>query len=262
MESFPASLANPVLSSLWDDLSPHLIASFYPVERVGQTRNWQRVQGMPVVRAPLTECTLDISLGWQSPFEDAGTNVMPTFKAMLQSGALQPFVDSSGAMGQTLSKFEGRTGITKLNSTQVFNGMPPLKFQVSALFRAWRDPASEVEAPFNELMKWALPVELANDGPIMALLESIKKTTQGKPLDEAVAHSLMPSLAPTKIAMQYKGRVFSPLVIESIGMPMNSPVDARGKYVELVVPMTICSLTAIDAKDWVKITTSSTGFTA
>ena len=48
-----------------------------------------------------------------------------------------------------LKQFEGRTGITKLNSTQVFTGMPPVKIQVTALLRAWRDSASEVEAPLR-----------------------------------------------------------------------------------------------------------------
>ena len=59
-----------------------------------------------------------------------------------------------------------------------------------------------------------------------------------------------PSIAPAKIAMQYKGRTFSPLVIESIGMPLSSPVNKDGLYVELAVPMTLCSLTAIDREDW------------
>jgi len=50
--------------------------------------------------------------------------------------------------------------------------------------------------------------------------------------------------------MKYKGRTYSPLVIESIGMPMNSPVDSNGRYVEMIVPMTLCTLTAMDRKDW------------
>ena len=62
--------------------------------------------------------------------------------------------------------------------------------------------------------------------------------------------ALMPSKSPTRVAMKFKGRTYSPLVIESIGMPMNSPVDANGQYVELAVPMTLCTLTALDRKDW------------
>lgn len=247
-----ATMADHALSSMWDGLSPHLIASFYPVERIGSSRLWGRVSGSPVVKAPLTDVNLEAVLGWQSPFEDAGQSSMPTLKAMMQSGALQPWAggDDGGTASRFVSKFEGRAGITKLNSTQVFNGMPPVKITATVLFRAWRDAASEVEAPFDKLMEWALPQDLASDGPILNALESIKGAAQGKPLDEAAAHAALPSLAPTKIAMTYKGRTYSPLVIESIGMPMGSPVDKNGRFVELAVPMTLCTLTALDRKDW------------
>lgn len=60
----------------------------------------------------------------------------------------------------------------------------------------------------------------------------------------------MPSMSPTSIAMRYKGRVYSPLVIESIGMPLSSPVNSDGDFVQLAVPMTLCTLTAIDRGDW------------
>ena len=78
-----------------------------------------------------------------------------------------------------LAQFEGRTGITKLNSTQVFNGMPPVKIQVTALFRAWRDSMKEVEAPFNKLMEWALPIELSKDGSVLARAAETAKGDMG-----------------------------------------------------------------------------------
>ncbi len=247
----PPSLGVGALSSLWDGLSPHLIASFYPVERVGKTRNWQRVPNTNSVLSPLTECGLEVALGWTSPFENAGQTAAPTMQAMLQSGAIQAFAGGEGgAVSKFVGKFEGRTGMTKLNSQQVFVGMQPLRFDVTALFRAWRDTASEVMAPVNQLMKWAMPQYLADDGPIMSMLESVKEAAEGKPLDEAVAEGFLPSIAPTKIAMRYKGFTYSPLVIESITLPLGSPVDAGGRYVEMIVQMRICSLAAIDRNDW------------
>jgi len=177
------------LTSRWDGLSDHLIASFYEVERVtdqnGKTY-WAKTYVYGVVKAPLTEASMDTILGWQSPFEGAGADKgMPTIAAMLQSGALLPYVDSNGKAGQAISNFEGRTGITKLNSTQVFTGMQPVKIQVTALFRAWRDPVEEVEAPFNQLMKWALPVKLAPDGAVMSAFTAVKGFVTGTPLDQA-----------------------------------------------------------------------------
>lgn len=141
-----------------------------------------------VVRAPLIDANLEILLNWQSPFESAGPESRaPGAMAMLQSGALQPVLASmdlfrskrdgpsgeemAGMMDKTdsfLKQFEGRTGITKLNSTQVFSGMPPIKITCTALFRAWADAAKEVEAPFNRLMEWALPVQLSKDASILA----------------------------------------------------------------------------------------------
>lgn len=252
----PPSLVGPSLGSSWDGLSPHLIASFYEVVKIGDDAWGRNEKSDPItVMAPLTEANMEMVLNWQSPFEQAGPeSKAPALMAMLQSGALQPIVDSvmgkakDGSAQQKsnsfLNQFEGRTGITKLNSTQVFNGMQPVKIQVVALFRAWRNPSGEVEAPFDKLMEWALPIELSMDGSVLA---RAAETAKG---DMGYVEALMPSKSPTRIAMKFKGRTYRPLVIESIGMPMNSPIDASGKYVELAVPMTLCTLTALDRKDW------------
>lgn len=247
------SSSSTVLSSDWGgspgnpSLSRHLIASFYQVTKDSQGA-WQPASG-PTVKAPLTEASMEIALNWKSPFEDTGADSgMPTVAAMLQSGAIQPFLNMTGAgdgKAASMAKaFEGRTGITKMNSTQVFSGMPPVKIQVTALFRAWLDTEKEVEGPTSQLMAWALPQELAADGAILSFIKAIKDQS-------SVTAALMPSIAPVMVAMEYKGRTYSPLVIESIGYPLNSPVDAFGRYTELLIPMTLCTLTAFDRKDWV-----------
>lgn len=252
------SITGVGLGSAWDGLSPHLIANFYEVTK-NDAGTWGRsAQTDPLmIRAPLTEASLEVSLNWQSPFENAGPeSKAPALMAMLQSGALAPVVDAlmgnknqeqNSAQQQSkdfLKQFEGRTGITKLNSTQVFNGMPPLKIQVTALFRAWKSPMMEVEAPLNKLMSWALPVELSQDGSVLARAAEAAKGEMD------YVSALMPSLAPTTIAMKYKGRTYAPLVIESISLPLASPIDAGGQFVELLVPISLSSLTAIDRKDW------------
>jgi len=267
------TLDNDTLSSLWDGLSDHLIAEFWEIAKIGDgyDARWGRIDGKTdpkVVRAPLSDVTMEVSLNWQSPFESSGPECKaPALTAMLQSGTLLPIVDAiSEAAGikdkdslagkifsfldaeeavrksnDFLKQFEGRTGITKLNSTQVFTGMPPLKIQATAIFRAWRDTLTEVEMPFAKLMEWALPIELSKDGSIVARL-----LDKGRGMVE----SLMPSVSPTRIAMKYKNRLFSPLVIESITHPLQSDVDSNGRYVQLAIPMTLCSLTAIDRADW------------
>jgi len=259
------------LKSEWGGLSPHLLAKFYEVYR-DDRGEWLADDGI-VVTAPLTESNLDVTLNWQSPFENSGPETsMPTLMAMLQAGAFRPVIDSLGggiaaaaeAVGTTAVKdmtaramsaahatarrLEGRAGITRLNSTQVFSGMPPVKLQVTALFRAWSDPVKEVEEPFNQLMAWALPQKLSELGPILARAGDYVAGTLDNPADV-----LAPSLAPTKLGMTYKGRRYAPLVIESIGQPIDSPIDSDGQFVELLVPMTLCTLTALDRNDWARI---------
>lgn len=237
------------LSSLWGELSEHLIASFWEVDRAGK-----RLDENVTVKAPILDGgNLDITLNWQSPFESAGIeSSAPTLVALLQSGSLQPVVDALSAKGGTINKiasdtfkeFENRTGITKLNSTQIFSGMPPVKIQITVLFRAWRDPANEVENPFNQLMAWALPKKLEKDS---TLLSRAVELAQNK---RSLLDTLLPSVSPVMIAMQYKGRIISPLVIESIGMPITSPINKNGKFIELSVPLSLTTLTAIDREDW------------
>ncbi len=49
--------------------------------------------------------------------------------------------------------------------------------------------------------------------------------------------------------MRYKECIYSTLVSESISDPISSPVDASGRYVEKLVPMSLATLTAIDRND-------------
>lgn len=240
------------LTSEWGALSPHLIASFWEVDREGRKKQGSNT----VVKAAVTdEASLEMTLNWQSPFEQAGPETKaPTLFAMLQSGLMQRMMDtmnlgkqsedSSAEATRILQQFEGRTGITKLNSVQVFNGMPPAKVTMTLLFRAWSNPASEVEAPFNQLMEWALPVELAEDSTL--LTNAIKAVKGSKDWVEAV----LPSQSPTLLAFHYKGRTFAPMVIESISQPLSAPVSKYGRFVELAVPITLATLTAIDRKYW------------
>lgn len=257
------------LSSEWLGLSPHLIAKFYPVYQREANGAWLADDGITVM-APLVESSLDVTFNWQSPFEQSGPeSSLPTLMAMLQSGAMTDVVDRLGSAGEAGAEslgigglassighftgqaktatrgLEGRSGMTRLNSMQVFSGMPPIKFQVTALFRAWSDPAKEVEAPFNQLMQWALPEKLSELGPILSRAADYAVGKISSPADV-----LAPSKAPTKLGLTYKGKTYAPLVIESIGQPISSPVDSSGKFVELLVPMTLCTLTAWDRGDW------------
>jgi hypothetical protein len=135
----------------------------------------------------------------------------------------------------------GRTGITKLNSTQVFSGMPPVKINVTAHFRALRDPITEVEAPIQQLKEWAVPELLADDGVIA---NAIKNGANQSPLQ-----TIFPSIAPQIIAMRYGNKTYMPLVIEGVSDPITNPLNANGAMISCSVQLTLCTLTAWDRRD-------------
>lgn len=236
--------------SAWDNLNSSLIANIYEVDHTGAV-----MPGTTVVQAVLSgDVTLDANLNWQSPFEGAGAeSKAPALMSMLQSGAFQPLIDSLGgkakdALQDTVNEARGRTGITKLNSTQVFSGMPPIKIQGNLLLRAWENPVNEVENPLDTLMRWALPYSLAPEG---TLLSNAINYAQGN--GKTLIETIMPSEAPPLVALTYKGRTYSPMVIESINLPLGSPVDANGNFVSMLIPVTFATLTAIDGKDWMSM---------
>lgn len=242
------------LQSLWDGLSDHLIASIYPVDKEGKSIGEE-------VKAPLTEASLEHTANWQSPFESAGADSKaPMLMAMVQSGQIAPVLESlqnkfgtgggatSVKTGESISGFfsdlEGKTGITKLNSTQIFSGMPPVKISITMLFKAFRDPKIEVERPYDQLFTWSLPKELADDGILSNVINASGKGAK------SYLDALLPSKAPQLIGFTYKGETHSPMVIESISKPLNSPVDSNGCFTELLVPITLSTLTAIDQNDY------------
>ena len=244
------------IGSLWDGLNPHLVASLFEVDHTGA-----RVGDLELRAALADETQLDLTLNWQSPFEQAGPeSKAPTVMAMLQSGAIQPLLDNVGktleaagasAAGQAVrgaavsaEQARGRTGMTKLNSTQVFSGMPPIKIQTTLLLRAWRDPGVEVERPLDQIMQWALPRELAPEG---TLLTGAMEYMRG---EKTFLEAALPSLAPTLIGLIYKGRQYAPMVIETVGVPLHSPIDKFGRFVQMAIPVTLSSLAAWDRRDW------------
>lgn len=254
-----AASLNPAgtIGSLWDGLSPHLVASIYEVDHKGN-----RIGDVVLKVAFSDDTNLELSLNWQSPFESAGPeSKAPALMAMMQSGALQPLADRAGVGEQVRGSIDaarGRTGITKLNSTQVFSGMPPVKITAQLLLRAWRDPEVEVEQPLDQLMVWALPKRLAPEGTMLAAAIDVAmigyETYKGeRSIENAAGDALnaaLPSESPTMLAISYKGRTYTPLVIESVGVPLGSPVDKLGRFVQLVLPVTFSTLTAIDGADW------------
>lgn len=235
-------------------LSPHLICSIYPMTRTCDGTAWARDNSQDPFEAPLTQASMDITPNWQSPFESAGVeSKFPELAQMSQAGLFQGVLRALGAsvsekdrkdsnlmgqLSQAARGLMGRSGVTKLNSTQVFSGIQPIKIQVTAFLRAFKDPIAEVEEPLKDLQQWALPRHLAPDGVLAEFL------THKNVL------SLMPSEVPTIVGFAYKNRIFQPMVIESVSDPLDAPIDRNGWRISATVQITLCSLTALDRADW------------
>jgi len=238
-----------VVGSKWDGMSRHLIASLHEVDIGGNA------VGDIEIQAPFVEdVQLDLEMNWQSPFEGAGAEgAAPAMSSMLQGGALPALVEKVGeqlgtsifdGLSSSARAAIGRSGMTKLNSTQIFNGMPPLRIQGELLFRAWSDPQSEVEIPIDQLVQWALPEYLA---PVGTIATAILDYASG---DKGLVESAFPSLVPALLALTYKGRTYSPMVIERVGVPLGGPVDKFGRFTQMKVPITLATLTGKDRNDW------------
>ncbi|MFM0300387.1 hypothetical protein PQQ99_09735 [Paraburkholderia sediminicola] len=258
-----------VLSSDWGGLNPALIAKFYPLKRVQSGGGWEQsrdtrelakdftVDDGFEVHCPITDGTQETSFNWHSPFEGAGAeSKAPTLSAMLQSGSLTPVIEafitkngvnstSSEKALEALAQARGRTGITKLNSTQTFTGMPPVKLSVTLHFRAVTDPKSEVRDPISQLEQWAVPQFLADDGLIAGAVKSGG--------EDGILQTIYPSVTPQILAMKYGDMLFQPMVIESLSKPITNPRDASGVMISCSVQATICSLVAWDRRDIKKL---------
>ncbi|TAM53820.1 MAG: hypothetical protein EPN57_08665 [Paraburkholderia sp.] len=258
-----------ILSSKWEGLNPHLIAKFYPVKRTDSGNGWAQSFDTRTVSAadnftvdegfevhcPITDGSQEMSLGWHSPFEGTGVEAKAaTLSAMLQSGQLAPELqnilsrmplgsaaDAGTSVGKLLRDATGRTGITKLNSTQVFSGMPPVKISFTAHFRALSDAYSEVRQPITQLEQWAVPQYLADQGVIAGALQNGLKQS---PLE-----TIYPSVAPQLLAMKYGDQTILPIVIESISKPITLPRSSQGEALAIAVQLTVATLTAVDRRD-------------
>lgn len=249
------------LQSEWGGLSDGLIATITALNRDGEIDDTQ-----PEVRAPLMDgASLTGTPNWQSPFENASPDgAAPAITALVQSGALSTALLRSGnataeKFGSALAEYRGRTGVTKLNSTQIFTGMAPLTINMTLLFRAWSDPVAEVMAPLQQLWEWVVPRQLAEES-LSAAIRAVSGALDMSFMElgnrlltaetaRSAADILLPSLAPTLVQFRFSGRLFDRMVIESIEEPITSSKDVNGRYVELALPITLATLTALDKKD-------------
>lgn len=244
-------------SASWGNLSRFLIARLFVCDKNGL----EDVSEGEVL-APVTECSMEMTLNWQSPFENAGPeSKAPQLMAMIQSGSIGTVINSIQSLApgehtifsgiadtarERAASLEGRTGITKLNSQQVFSGMPPMRIPMTLHFRALSDSQSEVMEPYKRLLRWALPQNLADNGVINQVISSATSST-------GVIDALFPSEAPRLVGVTYGNGRYAPMVIEAVQHPLDGPMDSNGVPIYRSVQITLASLTALDKRDVAKL---------
>lgn len=250
------------LTSNWGSLSSQLIASIAPCDKSG------KVTGS-AVNAPLLDSSLAQQFGWSSPFENyTADSKSPTLAAMIQTGMIPNLIQAIDAKQSdgnaldngvlsALAKFiqqgEGRTGITKLNSTQVFTGHEPMKIDGTLVFRAYSDPVSEVTQPLLALWKMAYPKSLADGTVLLNNVQDMFNDVGGllsgdtSKMDSLVK-LVFPSESPSYVAFNYRGITYAPMVIENISRPLTNPTCALGD-VFATVQINLGTQRSWDAKD-------------
>ncbi|WP_186083676.1 hypothetical protein [Burkholderia gladioli] len=252
-----------VLKSDWSGLNDALQCKIFPMKRDTAGKGWvQSVDKHTVVDSdsftvddgyevwgPITDANFELSANWHSPFENAGTeSKAPTLSAMLQSGALSDnltafFHEGGGAdvVNRTAAVAQGRVGITKLNSTQVFQGMPPGKLTLTMHFRALVDPKAEVQQPISQLEQWVVPQWLAADSVLANAAQNGTK--------QNIMETIFPSVTPQIVGVRYANRVLQPMVIEALSEPFTTPLDSSGASISCAVQLTLATLSAWDRRD-------------
>lgn len=130
--------------------------------------------------------------------------------------------------GQKIESLEGKSNLTKVNSTMVYVSTEPIRLQLTLFFRAWENAKREVEDPIKQLQQWASPVELG---------------------ESLLANGLFPSTAPPFIAITHAGNTYLPLLIESMSTPLVTERDSNMNRLAASVTLSLVSRTAWDAKD-------------
>lgn len=223
------------------------------------------VADSPIVEALLTEGELSIESQYQTPFENSNPeSKLPTILAMIQSGeALSAVGKVAGKEGNTIgnllsglgdvvnpivglfgfnslkeaaTSLEGRTNLTKVNSTQIFVSTAPVRMSLTLFFMALQDAKKEVEDQIMQLQQWALPIELSDSTALTNLAKG------------DYANVLFPSKVPPFISLTYSGKTYLPFVIESVSSPIVGPTDGNNRLT-LAVTMTIASRQAWDASN-------------
>ena len=264
------------LGSVWSEkgLNSNLVAKIRTVKEGnfegGQGKQTYEVDTeQPTVEALLEDGDFTIESQYSTPFESSNPEGrLPNLMGAIQSGqasaayysffsaindptglsgavagAAEAVLDFTG-LGTVLEKAEGelqgllgRSNFTKINSRQIFTSANSVRITGSLVFQAWASAKTEVEDALEQLQKWAAPVKLSAES---LLVGGIKN---------GFSEALFPSIIPPLVQLQYGGKTYSPMVIESVSAPITGPMTKDGSRIAVRANITFLSLAAWDAQN-------------
>lgn len=266
------------LGGIWSDmgLNKNLIVKIRPVVEGnfegGQGQQTYNVDpAAPIVESLFEDAEFTIESQYSTPFESSNPEGrMPNLMGMIQSGQVSAAYYSffaavndptgfTGAVGDIgaavgeatgisasgvleaaegeLQGLLGRSNFTKLNSRQIFTSSNSVRISGSLVFQAWSNAKTEVEDAIEQLQKWASAAKLSAESLIVGGIKN------------GFSESMFPSIIPPLIQLQYGGKTYSPMVIESVSAPITAPMNKEGSRIAVKAQITFLSLTAWDAQN-------------
>ncbi len=264
-DNAPKKANTQVLGTIWQEkgLNKNLIAKIRPVKEGnlegGQgNETYLPMANEPTVAMLFEDAEFAIESQYSTPFESSNPEGrMPNLMGMIQSGQMASagysFFNggkekeegaSDGYLDKALQELQGlkgRSNFTKLNSRQIFTSTSSVRITATIVFHAWSNANAEVEQALSKLQQWALPVALSKQSLLVQLSS------------EGFSEALFPSIIPPLVMLQYGGKTYNPLVIESISAPITAPMTKNGDRIAVKAQITLLSLMAWDMQDVVNL---------
>lgn len=285
MRDFPADNKPKVtnsatIGSTWGEkgLNKNLIVKIRPVIE-GNLEGGQGAQtyevdtSQPSVESLFEDAEFTIESQYSTPFESSNPEGrLPNLMGMIQSGQVSAAyfnffatvndpMGASGVVAEGVSAFGkatdisdffsatlqegekklqglmGRSNFTKLNSRQIFTSSNSIRISGSLVFQAWSDADKEVEQALQQLQRWASAKSLSSQSLIVG------------GLTDSFSNAMFPSEIPPLVQLQYGGKTYNPMIIESVSAPITAPMNKNGHRIAVKVQITLLSLMAWDQQN-------------
>lgn len=270
--------SSPKLGSNWSEkgLNKNLVVKIRSVIEGnfegGQGKQTYNIDpAAPIVESLFEDAEFTIESQYSTPFESSNPEGrLPNLMGMIQSGQVSAayysffaavndptgFTGAVGDLGAAVGEATGisasgvleaadtelqgligRSNFTKLNSRQIFTSANSVRISGSLIFQAWANAKTEVEDAVEQLQVWASAAKLSAESLIVGGIKN------------GFSQAMFPSEIPPLVQLQYGGKTYTPMVIESVSAPITAPMNKDGHRIAVKVQVTFLSLTAWDAQN-------------